>query len=91
VWATRATAELVQRPAKEVEVTTKVYFDISAGGQPMGRVTLGVFGNDTPKTAANFVALGAAPCALIPNRDGSHHPRERSLRRESPTPCFPPA
>jgi cyclophilin family peptidyl-prolyl cis-trans isomerase len=35
-----------------------VFLDVSVGGEPAGRIVLGVYGNDTPKTAANFVALG---------------------------------
>jgi peptidylprolyl isomerase len=48
--------------ASEAEVTQKVYFDIADySGKPLGRVVIGVFGNDVPKTAANFVALGTRP------------------------------
>ena len=41
----------------EPEVTDKVFFDISIGGVPAGRVVIGLFGNDVPKTAANFKEL----------------------------------
>ena len=41
------------------EVTQKVFFDLSVAGKPAGRVVLGLFGNQVPKTAANFAALGA--------------------------------
>lgn len=34
-----------------------VYFDISSGGEPLGRVEFGLYGEATPKTAANFKAL----------------------------------
>ena len=43
--------------AAEPQVTQKVYFDLTVGGEPVGRVVLGVYGNDVPKTAANFVTL----------------------------------
>merc|ERR1712216_939465 len=41
----------------EPEVTDKVYFDIEMGGTPAGRITIGLFGKDVPKTSENFRAL----------------------------------
>lgn len=38
-------------------ITDKVFFDIEADGKKLGRVVMGLFGNQTPKTAANFRAL----------------------------------
>ena len=35
----------------------KVYFDISIGGQPAGRIAMQLFSSVTPKTAENFRAL----------------------------------
>jgi peptidyl-prolyl cis-trans isomerase B (cyclophilin B) len=40
-----------------VTVTKKVYFDIEIGGQPQGRVVIGLFGDVVPKTAENFLQL----------------------------------
>jgi peptidylprolyl isomerase len=36
---------------------TKVFFDMSLGGQPVGRIVMELFSDDVPKTAENFRAL----------------------------------
>ena len=38
---------------------TRVYFDISIGGEASGRITMGLFDKQVPKTAANFKELCA--------------------------------
>ena len=43
------------------EVTDKVFMDLTVGGKPAGRIVLGLFGKDVPRTAANFKALGVPP------------------------------
>jgi peptidyl-prolyl cis-trans isomerase B (cyclophilin B) len=35
-------------------VTSQIYFDVTHGGAPLGRIVLGLFGDDTPKTVQNF-------------------------------------
>ena len=45
-----------QRPT-DAEVTTTVYFDMSIGGEPAGRIEMGLYGSVVPKTAENFRAL----------------------------------
>ena len=51
-------------------VTRKVVFDISVGGQPLGRIVLGLFGNTAPKTVTNFVSLaGNEVCKFVINSD----------------------
>ena len=41
----------------EPEVTDKVYLDLSIGGKKAGRVVIGLFGKEVPKTVANFKGL----------------------------------
>jgi len=43
--------------ARGPKITNKVYFDIEQDGANLGRVTIGLYGKTTPKTAENFRAL----------------------------------
>ncbi|KGK35259.1 hypothetical protein JL09_g5591, partial [Pichia kudriavzevii] len=48
-----ASGELAELP----EITHKVYFDITKGDEPLGRVVIGLFGDVVPKTVENFYKL----------------------------------
>jgi peptidyl-prolyl cis-trans isomerase B (cyclophilin B) len=43
------------------KVTEKVWFDITIGGEPAGRIEIGLFGKTVPKTVRNFRELAEKP------------------------------
>ncbi|KAI9713013.1 MAG: Peptidyl-prolyl cis-trans isomerase B [Chrysothrix sp. TS-e1954] len=43
--------------AKGPKITNVVYFDITHGDEPLGRITMGLYGGSVPRTAENFRAL----------------------------------
>ena len=47
---------MAESPA-DAKVTDKVFFDVTIDGKPAGRIVMGLFGEDVPKTAENFRAL----------------------------------
>ena len=51
----------------DTTVTRRVFFDIGIGGQPAGRIVLGLFGNTVPKTVTNFVSLAGNEVSLFPS------------------------
>jgi hypothetical protein len=42
-------------PASQ-KITNKVYFDVEIAGSKAGRIVLGLFGEEVPKTVENFVS-----------------------------------
>ena len=56
VYLSCATSASAVSPA-DGKVTHKVFFDMAIDGDPAGKIVLGLFGEDVPKTAENFRAL----------------------------------
>jgi len=53
-WTDKARAE---DGAPSKKITDVVYFDMAVGGDPVGRIEMGLYGETVPVTAANFKAL----------------------------------
>lgn len=56
VPATSASTGKLMDPV-DGKVTTKVFMDVSIGGEPVGRIVVGLFGDDLPRTVENFKKL----------------------------------
>ncbi|XP_055685889.1 peptidyl-prolyl cis-trans isomerase 5 [Lutzomyia longipalpis] len=56
-----AVAYVAADSSKGPTVTEKVYFDITIGGKPAGKIVIGLFGGTVPRTAKNFKELAEKP------------------------------
>ena len=57
VSALAATTSPSALAAADLTMTTKVFFDVAADGEDLGRIIMGLYGNAVPKTVANFEQL----------------------------------
>uniref|UniRef100_A0A0D6R5L9 Peptidyl-prolyl cis-trans isomerase n=1 Tax=Araucaria cunninghamii TaxID=56994 RepID=A0A0D6R5L9_ARACU len=56
-WQMRPISAMAKDVTLQAKVTTKCFFDVEIGGVPAGRIVVGLFGDDVPRTAENFRAL----------------------------------
>lgn len=57
LFAFTAIVSAVTKSTSSASITDKVFFDISIGDKPAGRIVFGLFGKDAPLTVDNFVQL----------------------------------
>ncbi|KAF8650348.1 hypothetical protein HU200_020950 [Digitaria exilis] len=58
IAAAAATDAVAEPPCLEaLPVTAKAFLDVSIGGEPAGRITVGLFGDSSPAAASRFVSL----------------------------------
>lgn len=55
----------------DTSFTDRAFFDVTAGGEPLGRIVFGLYGKVVPKTVENFRALCTAGDRTMTGRDAS--------------------
>ncbi|CAK0898475.1 unnamed protein product, partial [Prorocentrum cordatum] len=63
------------RAPEAKDITKKVFFDISIGGQPAGRIVFGLYGDVVPRTVENFASL----CSALPGEGYKNVPFHRII------------
>ncbi|XP_064390311.1 peptidyl-prolyl cis-trans isomerase B-like [Halichondria panicea] len=56
-WLMSMQPAVEAKAKKELLITDVVFFDVEHGGEKMGRIEIGLFGDVVPKTVKNFVSL----------------------------------
>ena len=76
--------ECLMRDEVDTTVTSRVFLDLSIGGAPLGRVTLGLYGNAAPRTAENYCCAPASAAACVGRRATCLHYKGTSFHRIVP-------
>lgn len=60
---------LKEHERSDTAITSRCFLDIAIGGQPAGRIVVGLYGNAVPRTVANFRALcTGVESTIVPGR-----------------------